>query len=56
MGHVWSVDLEYMGVTVISRVQATVKIKHVICRVERVLYVTLDGPETNVIQVRILTI
>lgn len=49
-----SVNLEYIAVTVICRVQPTVMTTHVTHRMEHALHVDLDGLDYTVIQVVLL--
>lgn len=42
MEHVWSVNLDYMAITVNYRVPSTVMTKCVTCRMEHALHVNLD--------------
>lgn len=55
VGHVWSVNLGYMAVTVIYRVQPTVRTTLVTERMEHALHVNLDGLEYTVTQVKLLS-
>lgn len=51
--HVWSVQMEYLAISVICRAQQTVKTPYVTYRTEHVLHVTLGGPGCIVKLVRI---